>query len=88
MTKFRFFFILLAFGLMIFAGGCTVHFKGENVEFDSERQRVYYLTEIDFFKGSPFGGYICKQSKSKEGEFAKTDSLCPSARWQVENGQN
>lgn len=31
-----------------FVSGCTVHFKGENLEMDMERQRVYHFDSVTF----------------------------------------
>jgi len=37
---------IMIFGL--FAPGCTIHFKGENLEMDVERQRVFRFDGVTF----------------------------------------
>lgn len=32
----------------VFAPGCTIHFKGENLELDAERQRVFHFDGVTF----------------------------------------
>lgn len=33
--------------------GCTIHFKGENIELDADRQRVYKFDGITWSKTKP-----------------------------------
>lgn len=40
----------------LFAPGCTIHFKGENLELDAERQRVYKFDGITWSKTSSISG--------------------------------
>lgn len=48
--------IILVVVILACCSGCTIHFKGEKVEFDAERQRVqenatYQLEKIAVFHG-------------------------------------
>jgi len=48
--------LILVIVILACCSGCTIHFKGEKVEFDAERQRVqnnttYELEKIALFHG-------------------------------------
>ncbi len=49
--------LVAAVVLSLSCHGCTIHFKGESVELDVERQRVetnttYHLEKVELFGGS------------------------------------
>lgn len=51
------FLLVLAVAALLCCHGCTIHFKGEKLELDVERQRVesnktYHLEKVDLFRGS------------------------------------
>ncbi len=46
----RMILFIVLFLTMLLATGCTVHFKGENLELDGETAQVYNLQSVTFTK--------------------------------------
>jgi len=40
--------VILLVMMMVLTSGCTIHFKGENLEMDVERQRVFRFDGVTF----------------------------------------
>ena len=60
----------------VLLSGCTVNFKGENVEFDAERQRVYKIDSIDFFKQTDLE-YCNEDTTSSEKKYTQNEPALP-----------
>jgi len=57
----RYFLIGVLLGILAFSMfGCTIHFKGENLEMDMERQRVFRFDGVTFtdWAKSDIGGPV------------------------------
>jgi len=53
MWKLRGFLFVLLVLSTIFLFGCTMHFKGTDVELDTEVVRIYELKKLDLLKRQP-----------------------------------
>lgn len=57
------FLLVVVVAALLCCHGCTIHFKGEKLELDMERQRVEYDSIYDLEKMDLFGGSSSEWSR-------------------------